>query len=459
MSVRRRVHVGAAIFYALFLYVFSPMNLIVIGWFADFEDAISHRVHEVSIGALFTVGFIGVLGHVRKTDRAAGEVQAVVALSVAAGVITASTGFEPLAFAYLLPPVALIALDPQWRHVVAPPFRPETRLLMFAAILLGILGPDVVTNFEKATLLVQGHESHWGAIAAFAVAVSLLVFIAAIRPPGWRLAAWSVIGAVTIAAVVSMAFRYDASALGVSHSIAVLLWGAGFGVTVFLVGAHDLERIPVRRPDRGLVAGVAAGIAERTGWNVGWVRAAFAIPIIGGAAYGVLWIALPADGDGRVARRRARALVLTALLAVGVSSVVIGSEGGFLLMAGAVATTMALGLRPLISLARRRARWGRAIAKVAAGVGLGVALLAVVVVWMSDDLGPPDVPHRIQGESFQYCASCHGASGVARGAPVLADIVEHSGGELCVSCHSHLPVSADAPSAASWRLPLTTEMP
>jgi len=88
VSPRRRVHVGAVIFYAAFLYIFSPMNLLVIGWFADFEDAISHRVHEVSIGALFTLGFAGVLAQLRRSDRTTGAVQAVVALAVAAGVIT-----------------------------------------------------------------------------------------------------------------------------------------------------------------------------------------------------------------------------------------------------------------------------------------------------------------------------------------------------------------------------------
>ena len=79
VTPRRRIHVAAVIGYAFFLYVFSPMNLLVIGWFADFEDAISHRVHEVSIGALFTLGFVGVVAQLRRADRTTGAVQAVVA--------------------------------------------------------------------------------------------------------------------------------------------------------------------------------------------------------------------------------------------------------------------------------------------------------------------------------------------------------------------------------------------
>jgi len=463
-SARRRVHVGATIFYAAFLYVFSPMSLLVIGWFADFDDAISHRVHEVSIGALFTLGFVGVLAHLRKADRTTGAVQAVVALSVAAGVIVTSTGFEPLALAYLLPPLGLIVLDPEWRWTVTPPLRAESRLWIFAVLLLALLGPDVVANFGKATLQVQRHESHWGAMAAFAVAVTLLTFVAGMRPPGWRLAAWSGVAVVTVSAVVSMAFRYDASALGVSHSIAALLWACGYGATVLIVGAHDPERIPLRRRGEGLVAGVAAAVARRTGWKVGWVRAAFAIPIIGGAAYGVLWIALPVEAGTSPRRPRSRLVSGMAPAVVLVIAVftVVGRGGGLLFLVAPLGIVLLAArgvVSPVIAVVRRRARIGAAAARLAAGMGLGAALLVVAAVWLLDDLGAPDVPHRIESESFQYCASCHAVPGVARGAPVWPDIFEHSGGELCVSCHSHLPVSEPNPSAASWRLPLVEDSP
>lgn len=454
VSARRRVHVGAAVFYATFLYVFSPMSLVVIGWFADFDDAISHRVHEVSIGALFTLGFLGVLAHLRREDRTTGAIQAVVALSLVAGVITVSTGFEPLAFAYLIPPIALVAIDPEWRRIVVPNTRFDMRLMVFAALLLIALGPDVVANLEKAQLLVQGHESHWGAMAAFTIAVTLLAFVAAWRPPGWRLAAWSVITTVTVSAVLSMAFRYDASALGVSTSVGALLWACGYAVTVLIVGAGDGVRIPLRRRDDRMVAGVASAVATFTGWKVGWVRAACAVPILGGAAYGVLWIALPSEGG--VGRGKWRVVLLVVLLGAGISSLAVGSGGlGFFLPILLVIGTIILGLSPLGALVRGRLRLRTAAARVAAGIGLGTALLAMAVVWMLDDLEAPDVPHRIESESFSYCASCHSVPGVARGAPVLPNIFEHSGGNLCVSCHSHLPVSPPAPTAALWRLPLT----
>lgn len=445
------------------------MNLLVIGWFADFEDAASHRVHEVSIGALFALGFVGVLGHLRRTNRTTGAIQAVITLTVAAGVITTSTGFEPLSLAYLLPPIGLIVLDPEWRRIVTPTLDRSARLLIFAAILLVILGPELVANFGKATLLVFGHESHWGAMAAFTVAVTLLAFIAGMGPPGWRLAAWSSVVVVTVSAVVSMAFRYDASALGVSHAIAALLWAGGFGATVLIVGAHDPDRIPLRRRGEGLVAGVATAVARRTGWKVGWVRAAFAIPLIGGAAYGVLWLALPIEGEA--ARRRSRYRLAVFFVLAGVVSLGAGSGGAGLLLTLALLVLMfSIGLRPVIAVLRRRLRIGTAAAQIAATIGLIAALLAVTVLSLIDDLGAPVVPHRIESESFSYCASCHAPPrvlpglpipepGTNRGAPVHENIIVHSGGELCVSCHSHLPVSEPSISAASWRLPLMVDSP
>jgi hypothetical protein len=411
--------VGAVVFYAAFLYVFSPMNLLVIGWFADFEDAISHRVHEVSIGALFTLGFVGVLAQLRKSERSTGAVQAVVALSVAAGVITTSTGFEPLVLAYLLPPIGLIVIDPEWRQVVTPKLQRDLRLLVFAALLLVILGPDVAANFQKATLQVQEHESHWGAMAAFVVAVTLLAFVAAMRPPRWRLAAWSSIAAVTVSAAVSLAFRYDASALGVSHSIATLLWAAGFGITVAIVGASHPDRVPVRKRGEGLVAGVATAVARSRGWKVGWVRTAFAIPVLGGATYGVLWLALPAEGAA--GRSRGRRWLLGLFLVVAILTLVTGA-GRWMLATSifvlALGGAIAITLRPLVALVAGRLKFRRVVARMAAGIGLGAALMAVAVVWVLDDVNPPDVPHRIESSRSSTAPVPCGPWGSPRGAGV-----------------------------------------
>lgn len=444
---------GAVIAYASFLYVFSPMNLLVIGWFADFDDAISHRVHEVSIGALFTLGFIGVVAQLRRNDRTTGAVQAVVALAVAAGVISTTTGFEPLVLAYLVPPVLLIALDPEWRRVAMPPLQRDSRLLILAAVLLAIIGPDIVTNFEKATLQVLRHESHWGAMAAFVIAVTLLTFVAAFRPPGWRLAAWSAAGAVAVSAVVSVAFRFDASALGLSHAIATLLWVAAYATAISMIGARHPERLPVRDRSEGLIAGVATALARHTGWRVGWVRALFAIPILGGAAYAVLWLVLPTAGS---APRRGRIPLLIALLVVGLLATGTGAGGGFFVLLLAFLGAVALGLRPFLAWVRGRLRFWRAVARLAAAVGLGIALMAVAIVLVVDDFDAPVIPHNVDAVTVVYCTSCHVAPSAARGAPLLDDFMDHSGGEMCVSCHAHLP-PPQAPTA-SW-LPGVEERP
>jgi hypothetical protein len=212
----------------------------------------------------------------------------------------------------------------------------------------------------------------------------------------------------------------------------------------------------MRRRSEGLVAGVATAVARSRGWKVRWVRAAFAIPVVGGAAYGVLWIALPAEGV--VVRSVGRRVLMGALLGVAALTLVTGAGGWVLaglVVLLTVATAAVLVLRPLVALAARRSSLRAALARTAAAIGLGAALLAVAVVWVLDDLNPPDVPHLILSDSLQYCASCHGVPGAAQGAPVWPDLIEHSGGESCVSCHSSQP----PPSIpeASWWLPLTQQ--
>jgi len=451
ISARRRVHVAATVTFAAFLYVFSPMNLLVIGWFADYEDAISHRVHEVSIGALFALGFAGVVGQLRRRGRVTAGVQAVVALCVAAGVITASTGFEPLVFAYLIPPVGLIALDPEWRKVVSPVLHPDVRLLGLGGVLLVTLGGSAIENFAKARDFVQGHESHWGAMAAFSVATILLCLIAAVRPPGWRLAAWSSVGAVAVYAALSITFRFDASALGVPAAIGALLWCAAFAAGIAVASQSTVTRI-TRSPEAGLVAGVAVAIAVHTGWKVGWVRLAFAVPVVGAAAYAVLWLLIPSEG-GR-SRPGWRGLLIGGFLLA--ASVSVLARGTFVVLPLAALAALAyLSLRPLWAVVRRRTRVRVALVRVLAGSALAVALLVASALWLGSGFTPPNVPHLIADDTISYCASCHGVPGVARGAPVF-DVLEHSGGDQCVSCHAHLPVSPSGvrPSAASWRLPL-----
>lgn len=448
-AARRRVHVAAVAGYAFFLYVFSPMNLVVIGWFADFEDAISHRVHEVSIGALFTLGFVGVLGQLRRRDRASAAIQSVLCLCVAGGMIAASTGFEALVLAYLIPPVMLVALDPEWRRVVAPAFRPDVPMLVLSVVLLSTVWVVAVDNFGKAQDLVQGHESHWGAMAAFAAVTALLAFVGALRLPGWRLAVWSGVGATVTYAVVSLAFRFDASSLGLGGAISALLWAAAFSVSAAVADRRDGDGALVRPLDRALIAGVAVAIADRTGWRPAWVRMAFAIPVLGTAAYAVLWIALPSDRPGR--RRR---FPVWPLLVIGAGVVVAGGPVAFTVVPMLVVATMidVVLLRPLRTEGRS---WRGVVQRLGAGVVFSVGALVLAGVWVFPLFSAPVVPHRIDGVSTAYCTACHTNPGVARGAPII-DRIEHAGAEACVSCHDHLPVAGSvAVPDDLWRLPLS----
>ena len=436
--------------YALFLYVFSPMNLVVIGWFADFEDAISHRVHEVAIGAFFTLGFVGVVGILRRSNRATAALQAMIGLGVAGGAIAASTGFEPLVLAYVVPPFVLVALDPQWREIAWPRVRPKSTLLVLATVLLSMLSILALENFGKARDLVQGHESHWGAMAAFVITLSLLGVVAAMRPPGWRLAAWSTAAGVVVYAVVSMAFRFDASSLGFAGAATALVWVVGF-VTAIAISADGDTSTPLVRPAQGaLIAGVAAAVAQGTGWRVRWVRTAFAFPGVGVVAYIVLWLTIPSAAVSQGNR-----IAATIVWGAGAFALLLGGPMGvpLVLLGLVVYATVGRFIRRLRSEPRR------ALVGLAAGAGFSAAAVFAAMLWLAPSFGTPDVPHRITSVDSTYCSTCHTNPGVARGAPII-DVATHAHEgvmfQLCVSCHDHLPVSVAGSASALWDLPLET---
>lgn len=63
----------------------------------------------------------------------------------------------------------------------------------------------------------------------------------------------------------------------------------------------SIRSVGFHRGPRRLLAGIAGGIAARTGLNVWWVRLllliAFLLPFVGFAAYFVAWLLLPWQDD------------------------------------------------------------------------------------------------------------------------------------------------------------------
>ena len=213
--------------FLLYIYLFSPLNLVVLGWFVDFDDGISHGVHEVSFGMLFAWVFVGLAVQLRSPGRnVADAIQALLAVTTFGLLVTISTGFEPIVLSYVIPVIVIAGLHPELRQPIKIALRPSRPLL--ALTLLGVFPLLAIasTEMDKATQQHAGHVAHWSAMAAFALVIGAMAFVASLRPIGWIITAWSVGVGSVIYGLASMAFPADASAT--PPGFAVIVWGLVF---------------------------------------------------------------------------------------------------------------------------------------------------------------------------------------------------------------------------------------
>jgi phage shock protein PspC (stress-responsive transcriptional regulator) len=298
-------------------------------------------------------------------------------------------------------------------------------------------------------------------MAAFDVAVVLLLGLVVLRIPGWLLPAWTVGVALGLRASVSLGFPFDASAFDTAQAILILVWLVVFALAVrFAYGAASLTR----QLDRAVVAGVAAGLAAAWGRRPIWFRIAFAVvPPLGALVYGVLWILVPPGerveerptAEPSLVERRGswiRLAVLGASASVGI--ILVGPTRQLYLL-----IPILLGLVLLLArLRRRRSPNWRRVAGAVVIAGSAMPLLLVGLVGWTGGLVVPVVPHQVDSLEPTYCTSCHRNPGVARGAPIIdAEMVRRGN---CVDCHRY--ESTGASSAGSdrlWHLPLASTAP
>jgi len=276
---RRRAMLVVVVGYMLFVYLFSPFNSLFLGWFVDFEDAISHRVHEITFGSLFAIVLVGVGTQLRSPDRhIAGLQQALVTVVVLSAVVAASTGWEWTSLLYLLPLVTIALLHPARRQIVLPPvkMRPVLALLVVAASLPALTA--FVVEFSKATLGVRGHQSHWGGMASFALVVPAIGAIAAAGVPGWPVAAWSSGLAAIAYGVASLAFPFDASGRPALRAVLTVLWGLVFIGVAERFRLHDRSKEPRRYWSRFALGVPAALFAILVGSSLYGLAGSFSPP-------------------------------------------------------------------------------------------------------------------------------------------------------------------------------------
>ena len=252
---------------------FSPLPFAVLGWFLE-EGAVSHRVHEIVFGFVAALSLTAVVWHIRKPERRIAETyQMLATLWLFIGATLVIDRFiDPFLLAFLVVPLLLVALHPGRSNVLRPTAnlsRSLGALVLVAGVPLAVYAvtefragisaravaqpvfEEIEEEFDGESLSDEEFETisndrlraattsvaefeqaqhfgHWSAMGAFALIIVALGAIAALRPTGWRLPAWSAGLSMMVIGIASLTFPQDASSLGGPWALLAIAWGAAF---------------------------------------------------------------------------------------------------------------------------------------------------------------------------------------------------------------------------------------
>lgn len=270
-SVSRRRRIAFTVVVAVFAVVtalLTPLPFLVLGWFLEVKPgAVSHKVHEISFGALFALILVGLLSQLRRPEEKLGplaQVAVPLAVTILVLVLIANES-DPILVVFVVFPLVIVALHPGRRNLLRPStaLSPSMMVLVLIAALpmlifaiqqletayqAGRIAPEVfdalpesATDAEFEAAIERGtspatrqavqHYGHWSAMGAFSLSLLILAVIAALRPPGWRIVAWSSGLGVMLYGLASLLNPADASAHGGPAAIAALIWGGALIAT------------------------------------------------------------------------------------------------------------------------------------------------------------------------------------------------------------------------------------
>ena len=293
-SVSRGRRIAFTVVVAIFVVVtalLTPLPFLILGWFLEVKPgAVSHKVHEISFGALFALIMVGLVAQLRRPERKiAPFLQIIIPLAVTILVLVLlANESHPILIVFTVFPIVIAALHPARRRLFRPPVAVSGPLMIMALIVAlpllifalqqletaadaGRIAPQVVEavpesateeEYEAAirertrpeTRQAVQHYGHWSAMGAFALSLLGLAAVAALRPPGWPLVAWSAALGVMVYGLASLLNPTDASAHGGVWGGAALLWGAA------MIVITERERRGARATERqtGALSGAAA---------------------------------------------------------------------------------------------------------------------------------------------------------------------------------------------------------
>lgn len=253
MITRRRVFTAwAAVLVVAFGVGAFGLTTLVIGW-SENREGVAGPVTDLGYGAL--VGLIvtvGIAVQLRSPERKiAGVQQAFLAVpALVAGSALAADAQNLVPAAILLSTLGiLLALHPARNEFVGKPVavsRPLFVVSVLAAVPLTVYSLEMGADARGLTGPPH-HVQRLSTMAALAVAIVLVSFLAALRTHGWRIPAWSAGAAAAVLGLASVRFPNDPGAVGRA-------WGAlalAGGVLFIGVAEWEARRAVSSAPLRG----------------------------------------------------------------------------------------------------------------------------------------------------------------------------------------------------------------
>jgi hypothetical protein len=241
------------------LVLLSPANLLVLGWlteaYRETEAAsdVSHRLHEVVFGILFSLALVGAITQLVGPKRnRAGLIQLAVVIFTLWITVGLTVAWDPGMLLFLVPLIGIFLFRPRDAPLRSGPVWRWAVLLLVGAGLPFLI--EAAGQVARALAEAQNHTTHWSAMATFVIVLLVLAGLVAFRVTGYRVVALSIAGAAGGYGLVSLIFPYDASSHTPSYAGGLILWAAAW-----LVCLMFLDR-PALKPARKVAAILRMGI-------------------------------------------------------------------------------------------------------------------------------------------------------------------------------------------------------
>lgn len=199
-----------------------------------------HRVHDLTFGFIFTTAAVGIASQLWRPEKnVAGMAMALVPW---VALLLAGALANDVSRVVIMNPSTMIAVLTAIVALLHPAGRDffgsfrlrrlDRRMLALVVVAAVPLLLFAATNIRLQATVSDDHANmgHYGFMAALAFTTIGVGLLAALRPHGWRLAAWTT-GLLPVLLAVSSLIYPISSALTLPWALAAIAWGTAFIVT------------------------------------------------------------------------------------------------------------------------------------------------------------------------------------------------------------------------------------